>query len=126
MPSWLLLLFLLLVWFVWVIACAAQHAVEQARHGIPEDKRSGVTFCPVFPIFPLPFWAVALLIDYFADPWGTVAIGALHAAYAAILVGSIILDAWQLRHLDSPTHPGDGILGDKPKAGAEPDQGSPT
>lgn len=99
MPSWLLLVFVLVVWCLWVMACAAQRDVEDARRGLAEGQRRGVSFLPVMPVFPLLLWGAACLLDGIADPWGTLIVGSLHAMFAVILVASIVRDWRRLRSL---------------------------
>jgi hypothetical protein len=96
-PGWLLLAFIFFVWCLWVAAAIAQVAVENARHPLPNGQRRGMSAAPVIPVFPLALWGAAELIDLAVDPWGTIVIGSLHAAYAIVLVGSIVRDVWRLR-----------------------------
>jgi len=100
MPSLLLLVFLFATWFVWIIACAAEKAVEGARRGLPEGQRGGVSILPGIPIFPLAFWGIALLIELVADPWGTWAIGTVHGAFLVVMLVSILRNWFRLRILD--------------------------
>ena len=71
MPSWLLAWFILLVWCLWAVATAAQHAADAARRGIPKGQRGGVSLLPVIPVYPVLAWGIAFLIDRVANPWGT-------------------------------------------------------
>lgn len=100
MPSWLLALFILVVWCLWAVAAAAQCAAEQARHGVPEGQRSGVSILPVIPVFPMVLWGIAWLIDRAASPWGTWAVGVAHGVFAAYLTVSVVRDWRCLRSLD--------------------------
>jgi len=97
MPWWLLLLIVFFVWCLWAAAGAAQVAVENARHPLPDGQRRGMSFVPVIPVFPLVFWGAAKLIDLVVDPWGTRIVASLHAAFAIILVTSIVPDSMHLR-----------------------------
>ncbi len=98
--SWILLAFLLLVWFLWVFACAAQAALAEARRGIPEEERSGISVFPGFPLFPLAFWGVALLADRFIGPWGTFLIGGAHLVLAIKWGVAVIRDSRDLAKID--------------------------
>ena len=102
MPPWLLPLFLILVWGLWVMGCASQRAVEDARRGVPEEQRGGVSIFPGIPVFPLAFWGIAWIIDRAASPWGTVVTGAAHAVFAIWLLISIARDWRHLRSIDGP------------------------
>lgn len=99
--SWLILLvFLLLVWVLWLFACMAEVAVSEARRGVPEGERRGVSILPGFPIFPLAFWGAALVVDWLASPWGTIAIAGLHIVLGVIWGVSIFRNARALADLD--------------------------
>jgi hypothetical protein len=100
MPSWLLLVFLFATWFVWVIACAAEKAVDGARRGLPEGQRGGVSILPGIPVFPLVFWGIALLIDLVVEPWGTWGIGLAHGVFLVLLMVSIMRNWFRLRSFD--------------------------
>ena len=100
MHSWALPIAIFLVWAVWVVACASDRAVEDARSGIPEEQRGGVSILPGFPVFPLMFWGVAAAIDYFATPWGTLSVAALHAVLAVTFIASIVRNQKRLRALE--------------------------
>lgn len=98
--SWLLALFILVVWCLWVVAAAAQRAAEDARRGIPEGQRGGVSILPVIPVFPVVLWVIAWLIDRAFSPWGTWAIGVAHGVFAAYMAVSLVRDWRCLRTLD--------------------------
>jgi hypothetical protein len=99
-PSWLLALFILVVWCLWAVAVAAQRAVEDARRGIPEGRRGGVSIFPVIPVFPVVLWGIGWLIDRAVSPWGTWAVGVAHGVFAACLAVSLSRDWPCLRSLD--------------------------
>jgi hypothetical protein len=105
MPSFVLPVFLFVTWFVWIIACAAEKAVDGARRGLPEGKRGGVSILPGIPIFPLFFWGAAWLIDLLVAPWGTYTLGVLHAVFFVALVVSIVLNWFRLRSFDTNAKP---------------------
>lgn len=100
MSSWILLAFLLLVWVLWLFDCMAEVAVSEARRGIPEGERRGVSILPGFPIFPLAFWGAALFIDWLANPWGTIAIAGLHLILGMSWAVSIFRNTKALANLD--------------------------
>jgi hypothetical protein len=102
MSSWPLLVFIFLVWCLWLIASVFQRAVADARRGVPEHERGGVSVLPGIPVFPLAFWGVALLIDRVANPWGTLIVGFLHAFFGVFLTAIIVRAWWHLRSLDRP------------------------
>jgi hypothetical protein len=113
MSWWLLLLMVFVVWLLWGVAAAAARAVSDARGGIPEGQRGGVSIAPVIPIFPLGFWGAALLADWIAGPWGTVVIGWFHALLGVVFTVSIGRDVWRLRSLDKIAGP--GAAADRPR-----------
>lgn len=99
MNKWLLLLLLLIVWWIWVIACATQAALRQKKDEGSTDTKAGTSILPGFPLFPLAFWGVALLIDHRWRPWGTWAIAGLHLTYGVFLIWSIRRVLGRLRAL---------------------------
>jgi hypothetical protein len=102
MPSWLLLVALLVVWLLWGIAAVFGRAVDDKRRGIPEGQRGGVSFAPVIPVCPLVFWGIALVVNLVVDPWGTLIVGAFHAVLAVLFVISIGRNTWQYCSVDNP------------------------
>ena len=88
------------IWFVWAIAEGYQKAVDQARRGIPENERGGVSLLPVFPVCPLIAWGFALLIDLSYEPWGTIVVCAIHVPFTIVAVFTIPRDFVRLRALD--------------------------
>jgi hypothetical protein len=100
MASWILLVFLLFVWVLWLFSCMAEVAVAEARRGIPEGDRRGVSLLPGFPIFPLVFWGAALLVDWLASPWGTIAVAGLHIILGVTWTVSIVRNTRALAQLD--------------------------
>jgi hypothetical protein len=104
MPLWLLPLYLFAIWFVWIIACAAEKAVEDARRGVLEEQRGGVSILPGMPLFPLIFWGIALLGDLVVDSWGTWCIGLAHGLFLVLMLVSIARNWHRLRSLDEPAN----------------------
>src|SRR3954463_13957800 len=96
MSAWSLLAFIFLVWILWAIAGTVQTSLKN-RH-LPESERGGFSFAPVIPFFPLLLWFVALSIDYFASPWGSRLMAALHAIFGAAAIFFIAQFSMQLRH----------------------------
>lgn len=103
MSWWLLLIELTIVWFLWVVAAAAQLAVKDAHCGGPRNQRRGVSAAPAIPIFPLVFWSTALIVDLAFAPWGTLVIGWLHAALGVVFLVSITRNVWSLRSMGERT-----------------------
>ena len=100
MESLFLLSWLLLVWWLWVIACGYERAAKQAHDGVPKKDRRGVSIFPVFPLFPLFAWGLAGWLDRFFNPYGTVAIAVLHGIFGITLGISIIRDRSTLKTID--------------------------
>jgi uncharacterized membrane protein YcjF (UPF0283 family) len=95
--------FLFFTWFVEIVACAAEKAVDGARRGLPEGKRGGVSILPGIVIFPLVFWGIALLIDLVVEPWGTWGIGLFHGVFLVLMIASIVRNWFRLRSLEKDT-----------------------
>lgn len=100
MAWWLLPATIFAVWCLWVLAAATGHAVEKASLGIPREQRGGISVAPVIPIFPIAFWGAALLVDCFANPWGTPCVGGFHVLLGVVLAASLVRDWRRLRRLD--------------------------
>lgn len=100
MRPWALPFFVLAVWVLWVLAAAAGRAAKDARRGLPEAQWGGVSLVPVIPVLPLGAWGLAWLIDHAANPWGSVFVGAAHAAFAVVLAVSLVRDWWFIRSID--------------------------
>jgi hypothetical protein len=103
MPSWLLLICLLIVWMLWLFSCMAEVALSEARRGIPEGERRSVSIFPGIPVFPLAFWGIAMLVDWFATPWGTVSIASLHVVLGVAWAVSIFKNQRALAKIDRQT-----------------------
>ena len=78
----------------------AEVALSEARRGIPEGERRGVSILPGFPIFPLAFWGAALVVDWFASPWGAVAIAGLHIFLGIVWATSIVRNTKAVGRID--------------------------
>lgn len=103
MSSWILLAFLFFIWILWLFACMAEVALSEARRGVPEDKRRGVSILPGIPVFPLAFWGIALLGDWLASPWGTVTISGVHIVLGIIWAIAIVRNTRALAQIDGAT-----------------------
>jgi type IV secretory pathway VirB6-like protein len=95
MNQWILLSLVCLVWILWAVASLIQATLRNAT--LEQDQRREFSPVPVIPIFPLALWGIAILVDRFFAPWGTVVIGGLHAAFAATIVAYIVYCLPQLR-----------------------------
>ena len=100
MSSWILPAGIWSTWTFWVVAAATQKTAEDARQGVPRGLRRGTSALPIIPLCPLAFWGLAIRVDYGAAPWGTVAVGAAHAVFAAALAVSIARDWRDIRLID--------------------------
>lgn len=85
------------VWILWMFACLLGKAVQDDLRGIPPAERHGVSIAPIIPVFPLAFWAVAMLIDAFAAPWGTRIVGGFHLLLGAMYLVAIVSAVLRLR-----------------------------
>ena len=84
-------------WFLWAFAAVLQNHVRNVHQPLPDGQRRGTSIVPVIPLFPLVSWGIAKTIDAGFAPWGTIAIGSMHGAFALVLVGSVCRDALRLR-----------------------------
>ena len=103
MPSWVFFSFLFLVWCLWAVAGAAENAVRNAQRAASDGQRSGFSFAPIIPLFPMVCWGIAWAIDRAASPWGTWIVGVPHIGFAVLLIGAIARNWWRLRSLDGPS-----------------------
>lgn len=100
MPAWILPLFILAVWLLALFAAVVGRSAEDARRGVPEEERGGVSFLPGIPLFPLTFWGLAWVVDRFAGPWGTATVGGAHVVFAGVILFYLGRDVRDLRSLD--------------------------
>ena len=97
----LLPLLLFCTWLAIVVAPLFEYAVEDARAGVPEDSRRGVSIFPGNPFMPLLFWGLAYGIDLFFSPWGTITIGGMHAIALAWAIFVIVRDIIVVRRIEA-------------------------
>ena len=81
-------------WCLTFVAEVCRTGAEQARLGVPENQRRGVSCAPVLPALPVGFWLVAFTIDRVAEPWGTAIVGSVHAVAVVVLLGLIGRSVW--------------------------------
>lgn len=105
MPSWALLLLLFIAWVLMLVAAGGGKAVDEARRGVPEGKRGGVSCFPTIPLVPLFMWGVALGIDALAEPWGTWIVASFHGLLILITLVSIVRAVYRLRKLKNDSSP---------------------
>ena len=75
MPLWLLILLIASAWLLYPIVGAIGVAAAIAEGTRPKD--AGFSFLPELIVFPPLFLGTAILIDYFAMPWGRWVIASL-------------------------------------------------
>ena len=99
MRWWQLLLFLSVVWCLCVVAAVTGIRLKDALDPLPDGSRRGDSSCAMIPIPVMAFWGAAKFTDLFVDPWGTIVVASVHAAFAVALIASIVRDRWRLmRH----------------------------
>jgi hypothetical protein len=103
MPAWVLPAFLFFVWCWWAVAATVRQAALDARRGLPEGRRGGMSILPVIPLLPLWMWGIAWTFDRIARPWGTILVGVLHLVFAIGLFVSLVRDWLFLRSIDGST-----------------------
>ena len=75
MPFWTLILLIALAWLSYPLVGAIGVAAAIAEDKRPKD--AGFSFMPELIVFPPLFLGIAMLIDFFAMPWGRWIIGTL-------------------------------------------------
>lgn len=75
MPFWTLILLIALAWLSYPIVGAIGVAAAIADGTRPKD--AGFSFLPELIVFPPLFLGLAMLIDFFAMPWGRWIVAAL-------------------------------------------------
>ena len=88
----------MLIWSLHMYCSAMRNAIEDARNGLPEERRRGVSILPAIPLIPLLFMSLAALIDRWHNPYGTLSIAGLHMAYGVFLIAYIALNWQQTRN----------------------------
>jgi hypothetical protein len=94
MTWWQLAILLCITWCLSLVAHVI-HLGADIEEG-KAHKDATVSIMPEVPFFPLVFFAVAKLIDFIANPWGTRVIGWLHIALLAGVLVAIGLGSWRL------------------------------
>ena len=101
MAWWTLLFLVVVTWYLWAVAAAAERAASDAAKGVPESGRGGVSVFPAIPFFPPAFFGLAMAADAFVAPWGTRVVGGLHALLAMLFLVSLVRDCLRLRRAKS-------------------------
>jgi hypothetical protein len=94
---WPLPAFLLFTWSLWFFAIVLATAVTDRRDPLPDGSHRGTSGLALVLISALVVWGIAKLIDFVVPHWGTTIVVCLHAAYALMLVRSILIDYRILR-----------------------------
>lgn len=97
LASCALLAWLTLVWFAAIVATASGEAVVAKAGGF---EPGGVSVFPGIPVFPLSFWALAVVADFAWAPWGSVVVASVHLWGAVVCGRSVLRDARWLRELE--------------------------
>ena len=84
-------------WFAASVAPAGSKAIDDAKRGVPEDKRRGTSIMPLFPVLPLMMWGAAWLINRVLSPWGTWGMLWLHLAVLLVSLAIIVRDILRLK-----------------------------
>lgn len=96
----LLPVIIFLAWFTASVAPAGSKAIEDAKRGVPEDKRQGTSIMPLFPVLPLMMWGIAWLINQVASPWGTWGMLWFHLAILLVSFAIIVRDILRLKAIE--------------------------
>ena len=100
MPFWTLVLLIAVAWLSYPIVGALGVAASIAEGARPKD--AGFSFLPELIVFPPLFLGVAMLIDYFAMPWGRWIISSLCIAMLAFGLIACIRNALVIRRSNNP------------------------
>ena len=101
--SLLLFLLLMLTWSLHMYCSALRNAIEDARNGLPEERRRGVSILPGIPLIPMLFMGLAALIDEWHSPYGALSIAGLHMAYGVFLA-AFVARMWNQARASQPEH----------------------
>ena len=93
----LLPVIIFVAWLTASVAPAGSKAIEDAKRGVPEDKRQGTSIMPLFPVLPLMMWGIAWLINQVASPWGTWGMLWSHLAILLVSLAIIVRDIVRLK-----------------------------
>ncbi len=88
-------------WIAIHFAAVGERAVEDAKAGVPEDQRGGVTFLPGIPLMPLFFWYIAYGGDSLFYPWGSVSFMAIHIIFLIWAVYHIVKYSFILKQIET-------------------------
>lgn len=101
MSPWLLLLMLTVVWAINLCGAVMSAHVDDTRNPVPDGSKRGVS---VFPAVLMLFvaWAIALVSDCFAKPWGSYVVGGIHVIFGLVMVPLLVRDLRFLRSGDRP------------------------
>lgn len=94
--TWFQFALVAIVWLLWIYGAAIECEIENFSRDA-EHQRSGVSFFPVIPLFPLILWGLSRQWNELAPGWGTFALLTLHAMLGVWFLSSIVHSAWQLR-----------------------------
>lgn len=53
--------------------------------GVKASKRTTSLF-PIIPLIPGVLWGIGALLNHFASPWGTIAIGVVHVVLLGLML----------------------------------------
>ena len=80
-------------------ACVAENTLRHIEKGGDLESAPGTSVLPIFPIMPICFWGLALLLDIWLSPWGFRVIFALHALYGIFLVRTLVIFKMRINRL---------------------------
>ncbi|MFA5205145.1 MAG: hypothetical protein WC708_12160 [Lentisphaeria bacterium] len=96
----LLPIIIFLAWLAALVVPAGQLAIEDAKRGVPKDKRRGTSIMPLFPTIPLAMWGAAWLLNRRFPIWGSQIMLWLHVAILLLALVFIIRDILKLRTIE--------------------------
>ena len=79
MSWWLLLIFVTVVWLAFAIMDGMLHNCSIVSGWV---------------IFGWIFWALAMLVDFFASPWGTYIVAAIHGLLSLMIALAMTVMFW--------------------------------
>lgn len=102
MPTWILVLAVILAWCISLVASASAAAVEDRKNPLESGQLRGTSIFPALPVMPVAFVLVALGVDALLNTtWGSRVVVGAHVLYG---IAGAILIARDARYIRS--HPG--------------------
>ena len=91
-------------WFVFILVPAGNLAVEDAKKGIPENERRGVSILPIFPVVPVILWVLTYWIDKHINLLSEIIIS-IHILLLIVAITCLVRSHKKLKQIETePAH----------------------